>query len=428
MTQQEFINAIGPLCVKYAQKYGFKVASPAIAQACLESGYGTSPKALHHNYFGLKYRQGRVTCNNGTFFDGGSEQNPDGSYRPITDSWYNFDNMDKGVEGYYQFINIPNYAKVKTATDPLTYLQEIKNAHYATSINYVQNVYAVVQKWNLTKYDNFNQPAAAATPEPKPVVNTGQSSLVDYVKLSPNNSGQRTHAIDRITPHCIVGQWDVTTIGNYFNNPQVQASCNYGIAKDGKVALVVEENKRSWCSSSNENDQRAVTIECSSEKVAPYAFNDAVYNKLIDLCADICKRNGKNTLLWIEDRNTALNYNPKSNEMLLTVHRWFKQKACPGDWLMARMSDLATKVTNKLKGIVSTVPQPETQKIEKSEFPYIVQITAGTLNIRKGPGTNYPVVGQIKDKGKYTIMEVQNGFGRLKSGAGWISMKYTNKI
>ena len=428
MTQQEFINAIGPLCVKYAQKYGFKVASPAIAQACLESGYGTSPKALHHNYFGLKYRQGRVTCNNGTFFDGGSEQNPDGSYRPITDSWYNFDNMDKGVEGYYQFINIPNYAKVKTATDPLTYLQEIKNAHYATSINYVQNVYAVVQKWNLTKYDNFNQPAAAATPEPKPVVNTGQSSLVDYVKLSPNNSGQRTHAIDRITPHCIVGQWDVTNIGNYFNNPQVQASCNYGIAKDGKVALVVEENKRSWCSSSNENDQRAVTIECSSEKVAPYAFNDAVYNKLIDLCADICKRNGKNTLLWIEDRNTALNYNPKSNEMLLTVHRWFKQKACPGDWLMARMSDLATKVTNKLKGIVSTVPQPETQKIEKSEFPYIVQITAGTLNIRKGPGTNYPVVGQIKDKGKYTIMEVQNGFGRLKSGAGWISMKYTNKI
>lgn len=432
MTQQEFINAIGPLCVKYAQKYGFKVASPAIAQACLESGYGTSPKALHHNYFGLKYRQGRVTCNNGTFFDGGSEQNPDGSYRPITDSWYNFDNMDKGVEGYYQFINIPNYAKVKEAKDPLTYLQEIKNAHYATSINYVQNVYAVVQKWNLTSYDNFNQPAATATPEPKPIVNTGQSSLVDYVKLSPNNSGQRTHAIDRITPHCIVGQWDVTTIGNYFNNPQVQASCNYGIAKDGKVALVVEENKRSWCSSNNANDQRAVTIECSSEKVAPYAFNDAVYNKLIDLCADICKRNGKNTLLWIEDKNTALNYNPKSNEMLLTVHRWFKQKACPGDWLMARMNDLATKVTNKLKGIVSTVPQPETPKTEKSEFPYIVQITASVLNIRKGPGTNYPVVGQIKDRGKYTIMEVQNGFGLLKAYSGnrngWISMKYTNKI
>ena len=427
MTQQEeFINQIAPLCQKYAKKYGFKIVSAAIAQGCLESGYGTSPKSLHHNYFGLKYREGRVNCNNGTFVDGGTEQDPNtGSYSPTITQWYNFDNMEKGVEGYYQFINISNYAKVKAATDPLTYLQEIKNAHYATSINYVENVYNVVKEWNLTKYDNFNQPIVTPTPESKTVISQNQSPLVDYVKLSPNNSGLRTHTIDRITPHCVVGQWDVKTFGSYFSNPQTKASCNYGIAKDGKVALIVEENKRSWCSSSNENDQRAVTIECSSEKVAPYAFNDAVYNKLIDLCVDICKRNGKNTLLWIEDKNIALNYNPKPNEMLLTVHRWFKQKACPGDWLMARMNDLATKVTNKLKGIASTVSQIETPK---SEFPYIVQITASVLNIRKGPGTNYPVVGQIKDKGKYTIMEVQNGFGRLKSGAGWISMKYTNKI
>ena len=432
MTQQEFINAIGPLCVKYAQKYGFHVASPAIAQACLESAYGTSPKALHHNYFGLKYRQGRVTCNNGTFFDGGSEQNPDGSYRPITDSWYNFDTMDAGVEGYYQFINIPNYAKVKAATDPLTYLQEIKNAHYATSVNYVQNVYNVITKWNLTTYDNFSKSTSTPVPAKTTTTSTtsGKSSLVDFTQLSPNNSGVRTHAIDRITPHCVVGQWDVQTFGSYFGKPDVKASCNYGIAKDGKVALVVEENKRSWCSSSEANDQRAVTIECSSEKTAPYAFNDAVYNKLIDLCADICKRNGKNTLLWISDKNTALNYNPKSNEMVLTVHRWFKQKACPGDWLMARMDDLATKVNNKLKGTVTPVvptPQP-VQPQPTSEFPYIVQITASVLNIRKGPSTNYPVVGQIKDRGKYTIMEVQNGFGRLKSGAGWISMKYTKRI
>ena len=421
MTQQEFINAIGPLCVKYAKKYGFKVASPAIAQACLESAYGTSPKALHHNYFGLKYRQGRVSCNNGTFFDGGSEQNPDGSYRPITDSWYNFDTMEAGVEGYYQFINISNYAKVKEAADPLTYLQEIKNAHYATSIDYVKNVYNVVTKWNLTTFDI----ATPAQEKTEPIsTSTSKSSLIDYTKLSPNNSGKRTHAIDRITPHCIVGQWDVETIGNFFVNQKVQASCNYGIAKDGKVALIVDESMRSWCSSNNSNDQRAVTIECSSDKTAPYAFNDAVYNKLIDLCADICKRNGKDTLLWIADKDKALSYKLKPNEMLLTVHRWFKQKACPGDWMMARMGDLATKVTNKLKGISTTpiVEQP------KNEFPYIVQITASILNIRKGPGTNYSIAGQIKDRGKYTIMEVQNEFGRLKSGIGWISMKYTQKI
>ena len=437
MSQQEdFIAKIGPLCQKYAKKYGFKIASAGIAQACLESGYGTGVyndnrnKVINpytgewrHNYFGMKYRPNRVNCHCGYFSSSGTEQHADGSYTPTTTDWYMFASLEKCVEGYYQFINIANYAKVKAATDPLTYLQEIKNAGYATSLDYVKNVYNVVQNWNLTRFDNFNQ--TPANPTPAPTTTGGQSSLVDFVKISPNNSGQRTHTIDRITPHCVVGQWDVSTFGSYFSNPQVKASCNYGIAKDGKVALVVEENKRSWCSSSNENDQRAVTIECSSEKTPPYVFNDAVYNKLIDLCVDICRRNGKNTLLWLGTKEATLNYNPKPNEMVLTVHRWFKNKACPGDWLMARMTDLATKVTNKLKGTTTDTPVVTPAK---SEFPYIVQITADVLNIRKGPGTNYPVVGQIKDKGKYTMMEEQNGFGRLKSGVGWISLKYTKRI
>ena len=449
MSQQEdFIAKIGPLCQKYAKKYGFKIASAAIAQACLESGYGTGVyndnrnKVINpytgewrHNYFGMKYRPGRVNCHCGYFNSSGTEQHADGSYTPTTTDWYKFESLEKGVEGYYQFINISNYAKVKTATDPLTYLQEIKNAGYATSLNYVDNVYKVVQNWNLTKYDNFNNTTSETlTLDDKPASSLSTSSFINYTKLSPNNSGQRTHAIDRITPHCIVGQWDAATIGNYFAKPDTKASCNYGIAKDGQVVLVVEENKRSWCSSSNENDQRAVTIECSSEKTSPYAFNDAVYNKLIDLCVDICKRNGKNTLLWLGTKEASLNYNPKPNEMVLTVHRWFKQKACPGDWLMARMTDLATKVTNALKGIATTVtPTPVVAPTPaKNNFPYIVQITADVLNIRKGPGTNYPVVGQIKDKGKYTMMEEQNGFGLLKAYSGkrngWISLKYTQKI
>jgi len=431
--QQAFIDTIAPFCIKYAKKYGFKVASAGIAQACLESGYGTGVypdnrnKVINpltgewrHNYFGLKYRPNRVNCNNGYFNSTGTEQHADGSYTPTTTDWYKFESLEKCVEGYYQFINTANYAQVKAATNPLTYLQAIKAAGYASSLNYVENVYKVVENCNLKQYDT----SFVVTPvTPVSPSTSNKSSLINYTKLSPNNSGKRTHAIDRITPHCVVGQWDVTTFGSYFGRPDVKASCNYGIAKDGQVALIVDESMRSWCSSSNENDQRAVTIECSSEKTHPYAFNDAVYNKLIDLCTDICRRNGKNILLWIADKNTALNYTPKSNEMLLTVHRWFKAKACPGDWLMARMDDLAAKVTAKLSGAVTSQPVQPT-----SEFPYIVQITANVLNIRKGPGTNYPVVGQIKDKGKYTIMEVQNGFGRLKSGVGWISMKYTQKI
>ena len=185
------------------------------------------------------------------------------------------------------------------------------------------------------------------------------SSLVVYTKLSPNHSGQRTHSIDRITPHCVVGQLSAESIFGCFISPDRQASCNYGIGYDGRVSLCVEEKNRSWCTSSRENDQRAITIECASDKTHPYAFKDVVYNRLVELCIDICKRNGKKMLLWLGDKDKTLNYIPKSDEMVLTVHRWYANKSCPGDWMYARMGDLASKVTAALNAGTDTTP-PET--------------------------------------------------------------------
>lgn len=179
------------------------------------------------------------------------------------------------------------------------------------------------------------------------------SSLVSYTKLSPNHSGQRTHSIDRITPHCVVGQLSAESICGCFTSPSRQASCNYGIGTDGRISLCVEEKNRSWCSSSNANDQRAITIECASDRSEPYAMNDKVYASLISLCTDICKRNGKKKLLWLGDKNKTLNYAPKSDEMVITVHRWFANKSCPGNWLYARLGDLAAKVTANLGGNTS---------------------------------------------------------------------------
>lgn len=176
------------------------------------------------------------------------------------------------------------------------------------------------------------------------------SGLVVYTKLSPNHSGQRTHSIDRITPHCVVGQLSCESICGCFTSTDRQASCNYGIGTDGRISLCVDERNRSWCSSSNANDQRAVTIECASDKTAPYAMTDAVYAALIDLCTDICKRNGKSKLLWFGDKNKTLAYEPKADEMIITVHRWFANKSCPGDWLYNRLGDLAAKVTSRLGG------------------------------------------------------------------------------
>ena len=176
------------------------------------------------------------------------------------------------------------------------------------------------------------------------------SPMVVYTKLSPNHSGQRTHSIDRITPHCVVGQCSVETLGSIFAPSSRQASSNYGIGEDGRVGMYVEEKNRSWCSSSNANDQRAVTIECASDNTEPYAFKDVVYQTLIKLCVDICQRNGKKKLLWLGDKDTTLAYTPKADEMVLTVHRWFANKSCPGSWMYARMGDLASKVTAQLGG------------------------------------------------------------------------------
>ena len=315
------------------------------------------------------------------------------------------------------------------------------------------------------------------------------SSLVSYTKLSPNHSGQRTHSIDRITPHCVVGQCSVETLGNIFLPTSRQASCNYGIGVDGRVGMYVEEKNRSWCSSSSANDQRAVTIECASDTAEPYAFKDVVYQKLITLCADICKRNGKKKLLWLGDKDKTLSYEPKSDEMVLTVHRWFANKSCPGSWMYARMGDLAAKVTAQLGGGASedteteypekltegyyrvrkawsdsksqkgaykilsnakkcadanpgysvfdnngvNIYTPNTSTQVAPDVPFTVKVSISDLNIRKGPGTDYAKTGKFTGKGVFTIVEVKSGkgstagWGRLKSGAGWISLDYAVK-
>ena len=174
------------------------------------------------------------------------------------------------------------------------------------------------------------------------------SPLVSFTKLSPNHSGIRTHAIDRITPHAVVGQLSVERICDCFKDKSRKASCNYAIGADGRIGLCVDEANRSWCSSSRDNDQRAVTIECASDLTEPYAMKPEVYSALVDLCVDICRRNGKKRLVWIAARDEALKYEVREGEILLTVHRWFARKSCPGNWLFERMGRLADEVNGKL--------------------------------------------------------------------------------
>lgn len=173
------------------------------------------------------------------------------------------------------------------------------------------------------------------------------SSLISYTKLSPNNSGKRTHKIDTITIHCMAGDLTIESCGALFAKESTQASSNYGIGSDGRIALYVDEANRSWASSNRENDQRAVTIEVANNGGADkgWPVSDKAYTALIDLLTDICKRNNIKKLLWKGDKALI----GKINQQNMTVHRWFANKSCPGDYLYNKHGQIAAEVNERLE-------------------------------------------------------------------------------
>lgn len=205
------------------------------------------------------------------------------------------------------------------------------------------------------------------------------SPLTNYKKLSPKYTAGRKYALTRITPHCVVGQWTCENIAREFYATGRSASCNYGIGYDGRVALIVEEKNRAWTSNSSDNDNRAITIEVASDAYHPYAVKQAAWDKLVELCVDVCKRYGKKKLLWLGSKKKTLAYKPKSDEMVLSAHRWFAAKACPGDFLYTREWLLATTVTERLnyKEEDDEVTEADWKKVQSMIDSSIAKAIAG---------------------------------------------------
>ena len=162
------------------------------------------------------------------------------------------------------------------------------------------------------------------------------SSLVDYVKISPNKQVMTNKVIKKITIHHMAGNLSVETCGSVFQK-KGGVSTNYGIGSDGRVGLYVDEKDRSFASANRENDAQAVTMEVANDVVGGnWHVSDKALAKTIELCADICKRNGIDKLIWTGDKTGNL-----------TVHRFFIATACPGEYLMSKMQYIADEV-NKL--------------------------------------------------------------------------------
>lgn len=228
------------------------------------------------------------------------------------------------------------------------------------------------------------------------------SSLISYTKISPNRTSPRKKPIRKITIHHMAGNLSVEQCGAVFAPTSRKASSNYGIGTDGRIGMYVEEKDRAWTSSSPDNDNQAVTIEVANNTLGPnWTVSDKAMTSLIDLCVDICKRNGIQRLNFTGDKTGNL-----------TMHCYFKSTLCPGPYLKSKFPYIASEVNKRLGA-------------EAAPEPFIVQITASSLNVRKGPGTSYAVAQTVSKGQSFTIVQQQGGWGKLKSGAGWISLKYT---
>ena len=165
------------------------------------------------------------------------------------------------------------------------------------------------------------------------------SPLTEYVFLSPNADFPREGTIQKITIHHMAGDLSLENLGVSFSNKDRRASSNYAIDSQGRVALYVEEQNRAWTSSSPENDHQAVTIEVANDELeGDWHVSDATFNTLIELCADVCRRNGIDRLVFTGDETGNL-----------TTHKMFNPDTqCPGPYLEGKMEEIAGRVNERL--------------------------------------------------------------------------------
>lgn len=433
MERQAFIENIAKYVQKYAPQFNVKVCSPIIAQGILESTCGTSPKGQRNNFFGLKYREGRVNCHNGTFIDGSQEQRADGHYEPIVDRWYTFENMEKGVLGYFQFTNTVNYASCKNITDPEQYLKNLKAVGYASSKDYVKNLMDVIREENLTRYDT----AVKSVAKFKVAVDAGHGSNTAG-KRTPD--GYREHwinvtcasfceqALRRCGIDVLRVAWDDN---NAKDDEDVALSTRQKLIKANKCNVSVSFHANAAGSGGWSDAQGVETLISNSYPGDSRNLANMVQKHLVEGTPQ--KNRGVKTQSLAMCNCNALGTKAailceigfmtnKAEADLMKINRFCKEQAeevahgiC--DYLGVRYITSGGSVVSSIVEMAKNTP-----------MGYLVKINTDILNVRAGAGTSYPVVTQVRRGQVYTIVDEVNGWGLLKSKVGYIKLSYTTKI
>lgn len=414
--QQKFIEQIAPFVKKYAKQYGFSCPSAVIAQACLESGYGTSNKAKHHNYFGLKYRKNRVNCNSGYFNDTSKEQLTNGQYIPVSTDWYAFATMEKGVEGYFQFISISNYSNLKGISDPKKYLETIRSDGYATSLSYVDNVYKVVTTNNLVQYDKEevkNMSLKINSDHPAKSISYGSTRIASSIKyIVIHYTGNKNDTAKNNAVFFSAKGGNIREAGaHYF----VDASGIYQSVPDLKVAYAVGGSKY------------------------PNTKGGSMHGKITNansISIEMCSTNG--TISDATIANTVLLAKELMSKYKISASNIYRHydvngKSCPGwkGWIDSDQSKwVAFKA--KLGANVTTSTQPkESTSAPKADTSTTVNykvkvVSSDGLNCRKEPNASSSKIKTYKDGTTLTITKENNKWGY--TGEGWVSLAYTKKV
>jgi uncharacterized protein YkwD len=170
------------------------------------------------------------------------------------------------------------------------------------------------------------------------------SSLVSFERYVGNCSSRQGHKVTRIIPHHQAGNLSLGTLGNVMESRG--SSATYGIDSNGNIGQYVPESQRPWTTSSWDADCCAVTIEVANDGGAPdWHVSDKAIEALINLCVDICKRNGITSLNYTGDRNGNMH-----------MHKWYSNTSCPGPCLGSKFPYIASEVNKRLNGSAATTP------------------------------------------------------------------------
>jgi N-acetylmuramoyl-L-alanine amidase CwlA len=448
MTNKEFIELIGPKATKDYQKHGV-LASITIAQACLESGYGTTELAKNaNNLFGMKKSLSGNTWT--SVWDGKSiytkktnEEYTVGQITVITADFRRYSSIDLSIEDHSLYLTQAkkgSQLRYKGLTETKDYkkaAQIIKDGGYATDSQYVSKLCSLIERWNLTQYD----------------IKEEEQSKMEIIKSiltkNPCYTAGRTITVKGLMLHSVgCPQPKASVFIDNWNRASYSNACVHGFidGNTGKIYQTLPWNHRGWhCGSgskgSGNNTHIGVemcepsTIKYTggssftcSDKNAAIAVAKRTYESAVELFAYLCKE---------------YNLNPTSDGVIIS-HREGHSRGIAsnhGDpehlWkglgLSYTMDTFRADVKKAMSGGKVNAPTttqtpaskpttPSKKNTIPTKVPFMVRVIVSDLNYRSLPSMSGTVKGQT-GKGSFTITEVRDGWGRLKSDAGWIYLE-----